>query len=385
MDAIILAAGKGTRMGPLSKVPKPLLQVAGKPLIGWLIDDIRAAGASQIHVVVEHMADQFEALGDVNLIRQGEPKGTGHAVSCAADHVDDDAVLVMGDAVFDADSIRAVAAASGFTVASAEVDNPQDYGVLETDGNSIIAVHEKSAEPPSNLVNTGLYKLTAEALQASRNLKPSPRGELEFTDVVTQLDARHQPVQGWVDVGRPWQLLDAQAALVPRAMLNAPPLECDGPGTIHGYGEVKGAYVEGAVYLGEGATVGPNSYLRGPVSLGAGAKVGSGCEIKNSLLLPGAKAPHLSYVGDSVLGHGSNLGAGTQIANLKLTPGTIRVDWDGQRIDSGRRKLGAIVGDDAKTGVNSSLNPGTILGRDAIVGAGRAAFGWVPDGSALLG
>ncbi len=123
--------------------------------------------------------------------------------------------------------------------------------------------------------------------------------------------------------------------------------------------------------------IGPNAYLRGPVEIGPGCKVGAASEIKNSILLKGAQAPHHNYVGDSVLGHGCNLGSGTKIANLKTTPGTVKVDWDGARMDTGRRKFGAVVGDQAKTGINASLHPGTVLAAGAVVGAGQVASKWI--------
>jgi bifunctional UDP-N-acetylglucosamine pyrophosphorylase/glucosamine-1-phosphate N-acetyltransferase len=131
-----------------------------------------------------------------------------------------------------------------------------------------------------------------------------------------------------------------------------------------------GSYIEGPVYVGEGAVVGPNAYLRPGTSLGKGAKVGAGCEVKNSIVMDETKIPHLCYVGDSVLGNGSSLGAGTITANLKFNDSNVKSKVKGRLVDSGQRKLGAILGDGVKTGINVSIFPGVKIGADAWIGPG---------------
>ncbi|HSH01940.1 MAG TPA: glucose-1-phosphate thymidylyltransferase [Anaerolineae bacterium] len=161
-------------------------------------------------------------------------------------------------------------------------------------------------------------------------------------------------------------------------------------------GEVaEGAYLgEGALYIGEGARIEPGAYVQGPSYIGAGAVVrhgafvrensvilsgaivGHATEVKHSLLLPGAHAPHFNYVGDSILGQGVNLGAGTKLSNLTMvsekdgTTGkrpTLKIVIEGQTYDTGLAKLGGILGDGAQTGCNSVLNPGTLLGKGTLV------------------
>ncbi|MGB1586995.1 MAG: bifunctional sugar-1-phosphate nucleotidylyltransferase/acetyltransferase, partial [Thermoplasmatota archaeon] len=279
----------------------------------------------------------------------------------------------------------------GFAVAAATVPDASQYGALEVEDGRVTGIHEKSPNPPSDLVNTGMYRVPADVLQATGDLHPSPRGELEFTDLLP--GAAVVPASGWFDIGTPWQYLSAH-----EAMLDEP-----AEGVIHGEGVVEdgvilrgtlhveagavvksGTYIEGTVHIAAGAVVGPNAYLRGPVQIGRECKVGAFCEIKNSILLAGAKAPHHNYVGDSVLGHACNLGSGTKLANVKHTPKTIRVDWDGQLVDTGRRKFGSVIGDHAKTGINASLNPGTVLGVGALVGAGASVHGWIGPGERRL-
>jgi bifunctional UDP-N-acetylglucosamine pyrophosphorylase/glucosamine-1-phosphate N-acetyltransferase len=142
-----------------------------------------------------------------------------------------------------------------------------------------------------------------------------------------------------------------------------------------------GSYIEGPVYVGEGAVVGPNAYLRPGTSLGKGAKVGAGCEVKNSIVHDDAKIPHLCYVGDSVLGKGVSLGAGTITANLKFNDSHVESRVKREMVDSGQRKLGAILGDGAKTGINVSIFPGVKIGADAWIGPGAIVRADVPSSS----
>jgi NDP-sugar pyrophosphorylase family protein len=137
-----------------------------------------------------------------------------------------------------------------------------------------------------------------------------------------------------------------------------------------------GCYIEGPTFIATGAEVRQGAYIRGGASVAPGAVVGHTTEVKNSLFLPGAKAPHFAYVGDSVLGRNVNLGAGTKLSNLAINSTvdtetgrrrTISVWHEGTRHDSGLSKFGAIVGDGVSTGCNSVLNPGTLLGPGTMV------------------
>ena len=129
-----------------------------------------------------------------------------------------------------------------------------------------------------------------------------------------------------------------------------------------------GAYVEGPSFIDEGADVGPNCHIRPCTSIGKNARVGNACEIKNSIIMDWTHVGHLSYVGDSILCEHCNLGAGTITANLRLDDGTVKMMVKDKLIDSGRRKLGAILGDNVKTGINSILMPGVKVGNDCWVG-----------------
>ena len=128
-----------------------------------------------------------------------------------------------------------------------------------------------------------------------------------------------------------------------------------------------GAMIIGPAIIGKNCRIRHNAYFRENVIIGDDCVVGNSSELKNALLFNGAQVPHFNYVGDSILGHKAHLGAGVKISNVKLFPGNIEVEVDGVPRDTGLRKFGALLGDGAEAGCNAVLNPGSILGRGAVV------------------
>ncbi len=128
-----------------------------------------------------------------------------------------------------------------------------------------------------------------------------------------------------------------------------------------------GVMIKGPAIIGRNCQLRHNAYLREDVIVGDGCVLGNSCEFKNALLFNNAQVPHFSYVGDSILGFKAHLGAGVKISNLKLTPGNISIEWQKKTIDTGLRKFGAMIGDHAEVGCNAVLNPGTVIGRRALV------------------
>jgi acetyltransferase-like isoleucine patch superfamily enzyme len=136
-----------------------------------------------------------------------------------------------------------------------------------------------------------------------------------------------------------------------------------------------GVYIEGKVVIGRDCKVGPNCYLRGNTSIGDGCHIGQAVEIKNCLIGGKTNVGHLSYIGDSVLGDGVNLGAGTITSNLRHDGGNHRTLVDGEIVDTGRRKLGTIIGDGAHTGIHTAIYPGRKLGPAATTRPGAVVSG----------
>jgi NDP-sugar pyrophosphorylase family protein len=125
-----------------------------------------------------------------------------------------------------------------------------------------------------------------------------------------------------------------------------------------------GAVIEGPARIGRDCEIRPGAYIRGGCWLGDGCVVGASSELKRAILLDGAKAPHLNYVGDSILGAAVNLGAGTVLSNFRHDGREILIPRRDGRLATGRRKLGAVLGDGVLTGCNSVLHPGVVVGRE---------------------
>ena len=180
--------------------------------------------------------------------------------------------------------------------------------------------------------------------------------------------------EDWFDVGRPWDLLEANRWALLRMDHKVYGIvevgaHLVGPVFVAESARVRsGAYVEGPVFIGDGSDVGPNCFVRAFTSIGVGVRVGSGCEVKNCLVLDGVHVGHLSYVGDSVIGEGCNLGAGTVTANLRLDDGSVKMRVKGVVVDSGRRKLGVVLGDGVKSGINALFMPGVKVGCNSWIG-----------------
>jgi NDP-sugar pyrophosphorylase family protein len=128
-----------------------------------------------------------------------------------------------------------------------------------------------------------------------------------------------------------------------------------------------GAMIKGPAIIGKDCQIRHNAYIRENVIIGDGCVVGNASELKNALLFNGVQVPHYNYIGDSILGYKAHLGAGVKISNIKLLPGNVTVELDGIPTDTGLRKFGALMGDHAEAGCNAVLNPGSILGRGAVI------------------
>jgi NDP-sugar pyrophosphorylase family protein len=150
-----------------------------------------------------------------------------------------------------------------------------------------------------------------------------------------------------------------------------------GPGTV----VETGAMINGPAIIGRDCRVRGGAYVRENVVAGDRVVIGHATEVKSSILLDTAQAPHLNYVGDSILGRETNLGAGTILSNLKVTEGEVVIQIEGQAHATGLRKFGAVLGDGAETGCNSILNPGTLVGKRTLIYAGCSLRGVIPPDS----
>jgi acetyltransferase-like isoleucine patch superfamily enzyme len=217
-----------------------------------------------------------------------------------------------------------------------------------------------------------------------RSQEPSHDLPPLFREIPAPLAAAFDPEAPWALLGDP---LDAVLAALPDQDLQIrllPEVTLVGNGIVIGAGTHihPNVVIEGPIFIGRDVEIRPGAYLRGGCWIGDGCVVGANTEIKRGVLFPGAKAPHLNYVGDSMLGAGVNLGAGTILSNFRHDGREIRIFRNGSSIRSGRRKLGAILGDGVQTGCNCVLHPGVVVGAATQIYPGvQLRSGIYPEGS----
>ncbi len=394
MKAVLFCAGKGTRLEPLtSSRPKHLLPVAGSPLIEHTLHALRGSGVNECLVVIHHMGDQIrEALGDgsrfglgIEYAEQGGVFGTGHALLKGKPFVGNGSFMVVyGDLAVDPAAIQGLVKSHSpkrlGTMLGVEGAETREFGSLEIKDGMLKSVSEKPKAGGPGTINGGIYLLDSRIFEYVEGTGKSARGEVELTDSLNRALSDGHQLQvfrvgraQWVDVGRPWNVLEANELLMDSAVgLGAVQGKVDGSAHLKGKVVVEegaeilpGAYIEGPAWISSGCRVGPNCHIRPYSYLCRGARVGNGCEVKASILMEESHVGHLSYLGDSIVGRGSNLGAGTITANLRFDGQPVEVSVKGAKARTGRRKLGAFLGDGVKTGINVSIFPGVKVGEES--------------------
>jgi bifunctional UDP-N-acetylglucosamine pyrophosphorylase/glucosamine-1-phosphate N-acetyltransferase len=389
MKGVILAAGEGKRLKPLTHTrPKCMIPVAGKPILGHVLEVLKGAGIHDVIIVVNYLKERIiDEFGDgrkigvrIEYAVQKNTKGTADAFLAAEEMVDGTFVGVAGDIITESSAIRKLIASHDLdiTVGLKKIENVGSYGVAEVEKGRIVKFDEKPKTHRSGLVNCSMYVMESSVFPKLRSIKLSERGEYEVTDLIRML-ARKREVKGveftefWQDLGMPWQLFDANEFL-----LNKMPEKRDGKledckvkgkVIIEKGARVFNSFIEGPAFIGRNSEVGPYSFIRGNSSIGENCGIGDSTTVKNSIIMNGVNAKHLSYIGDSIVGENCNFGAGTQIANWRFDAGTIKMEVLEKKIDTRRSKLGVIIGDNTKTGVLASVMPGRTIGDNCWIGA----------------
>jgi bifunctional UDP-N-acetylglucosamine pyrophosphorylase/glucosamine-1-phosphate N-acetyltransferase len=410
--AIILAAGKGTRMK--SRKPKVMHEIANQPMIGHVMAALRPLDCDPVVLVVAPgMEPVAEAAAAAQIAIQHEPLGTGHAVMAAQDalqSVSDDLLVLYGDTPFIATATletmlkrRREADDPALVVLGFRPDEPGGYGrlILDSSGrlDAIVEARDATAEQLGiALCNSGVMAIHAERmlplLKELRN--DNAKGEYYLTDLVAaarargwscamveasteelmginsradlalaerfyQHRARRSAMENGVTLLDPESVYFSHDTQLGQDVVVGPHVYF-GPGvTIGNDVEIKGfCHIEGA-RVAAGARIGPFARLRPGAAIGPDVHIGNFVEVKNARLGPGAKANHLTYIGDAEIGGGTNIGAGT-----------ITVNYDGFN------KSRTVVGPNASIGSNTSLVAPVTVGAGAIVGAGSVITEDVP-------
>jgi len=398
MQCVILAAGEGSRMRPLtSSRPKVMLPLAGKPMLEHLIRNVRDAGITDIILVVGYHEDAIRKWFDnglkfgvsIRYVVQRKQMGTADALRTAEPFIHEQFLMLNGDMIVETSDLLKIIGQPGPVMATYTTAHPESFGVVTVENDKITTLEEKSLHPKSNIINAGAYLFETGIFDILKKISPSSRGEYELTDALTDYIGEGRltayPLSVWMDVGYPWDMLCANEHLLAS-------ISGDVLGTVEenvvikgqlilGKGSVikSGTYIEGPCIIGENTSVGPNAYLRPGTTVGNNCHIGHAVEIKNSIIFDDTKIPHYNYIGDSVIGSRCNFGAGTKIANLRHDHGIVKVGG----ASTGRKKFGAVIGDDVLFGINCSINTGSSIGSGTRVAPNSLVYGIVENDTVI--
>lgn len=336
MKALVLAAGDGTRLRPISdSVPKHLIPIGNKPVIEYVVEDIRNAGITDIGVVVRdegespiatHLGSGDEYGVDLTYIVQSEPRGLAHAVKCGEGFVEEDPVLVyFGDTLVSPNVTQRLVDAfdeerHAASLGLQRVDTPSRYGIASfDDGGTLTGMEEKPDDPPSDLAYIGAVVFAPVVFNRIESQTPSDRGELELTDSIDLLIGNGQPVAWtevddlWMDVGTPEDVITANRAVFDGAL--------SGTGLDH-------AMDDTAVVVGSGSRIHDEATVKGPVYIGSDTKIGadavvgpyvsigdrchiSSATIESSVVMDGVEISAGIHMNHSLIGQESEISTDT--------------------------------------------------------------------------
>ena len=379
MQAVILAAGKGTRMYPMAlDKPKPLIEVANKPVLEHNLEQMLGL-VSEVVIVVGYKKDMIiNRFGDnykgmkITYVVQEEQLGTGHAVLMAEKFVSEKFLVLNGDDLFSRKDMDAISKYNNCILVKYKQD-ASAFGAVVIEEGKVKDIVEKSKEFVSNFVNTGMYCFSPEVLEILKTLKPSIRGEYELTDAVKVLAQQgkmhaEEVVGYWIPVGYPWHILEATEKLLGEneevSIKGKLGKNVVIEGTIDiGEGTIveDGCVLKGNIVIGRGCLIGENCVLEGFTAIGDGSRIGDKVKLENTIVGAGCELEEGCSVKDSVLGDKARLSAGVSISNVGKDK-TVKLNGNGKEHDSGKKNLGAFVKD--KCEVCKGLRAGECVDKD---------------------
>ncbi|MFC7140341.1 bifunctional sugar-1-phosphate nucleotidylyltransferase/acetyltransferase [Halosimplex aquaticum] len=390
--AVVLAAGEGTRLRPLTRNrPKPMLPAANRPILEYVFDALVAADVRQIVVVVgykrdrvrDHFGPTYKGV-DLTYVTQHKQLGSGHALLQAREAVDGPTLAVNGDRVIDANIVRDVAREferSGEpTMAVLERPETSQYGAVVLHEGDVSQLVEKPDTDEYRLINAGVYAFEQSVFEAIDETDRSD-GELALTDTIGRLmdDGRVRGVRTegmWVDATYPWDLLTVADEVLARGHVDEPArgdgVWVDPAANVH-----DAAIVEGPVVVGPDCEVGPGTVVGPNAALGQNVTVGSNATVRNSVLDTDTRVESGSTLIDAVTGQDVTLGAGTVVPG---GPADVRVD----RTVFEDQRLGAVIADRVTAEGDASFAPGTLVGPRAQIGTSVRASGTIREGAEVV-
>ena len=371
VTAVILAAGEGRRLEPLTnRRPKPMIPVANRPLLEYIVEAVAEAGLDQITLVVgyrherirNHFGDGDDWGVTIEYVEQSTQLGTGHAVLQAEPTVDGPFVVLNGDRIVDPELVERVADAARSethpTMAVTTSEEPRGYGVVTFDGDHVTGIDEKpEGLVETNRINAGVYGFSPEIFDAIRGTETN--GELALTATLDALadgtgGVRSLTYTGrWLDVSNLWDLLSVNAGLINTDVTT---LHESRPDDTVGH-------VADDVVLADSARVGPTVTIGGNTAIGQNVTLEANAVVENAIIFPDAVIGAGAVVRDAVVANNARIGPNVTVEGTSATivvEDTVHHDIE----------LGGVIGDNATIGAGATLTTGAVVGDDVDTDAG---------------
>jgi bifunctional UDP-N-acetylglucosamine pyrophosphorylase/glucosamine-1-phosphate N-acetyltransferase len=404
MQAVILAAGESSRFYPFNDLPKAMVKIMGKTILEYTLDSLKNSGIKKLIFAVTKDNQIKELLGDgskfglnIKYVVQPSPTGMGDALLLAEKYLENDFFLLHAHHV-DFHKFQKILKDkkkenSDIVLLAKKITDPlclKKMGVLKIEGEKVIEVVEKPAAgtEPSDLGVIGVYLLNKTFVE---NLKKSPKDHYNFEKSISGFAKKANVRFAVTDIENvslkyPWDILslkdhlfkDLNKYIASSAGVSSSAQIQDEVYIDDGAKIMEHATIKGPCFIGKNAYVGNNAILRGGVDLEENSVIGANMEFKNTLMMENSKV-HSGFIGDSVIGRNCRIGAGFNTANVRLDRATVKAEVKGEKIDTGLRDLGMMVGEGTHIGIKSSSMPGKIIGRKATIGSNTSVAKNVAD------
>jgi len=397
LQTVILAGGTGKRVFPLAvNKPKPMFKILGKPLIQHVIETVKEAGLKDFIIVIGHngeqikdyLADGSELGVSIEYTVQKEALGMANALETTKDLVEDNFFVVNADDIFESWLIKEMTKQfkkgnADIVLSCKPVEETWKFGIIQIENDKVTKFVEKPprGKEPSNLAVVGVYIMTKKIFDYYKKI---PVSDHQYEDAIQRFIEDKNVVGAasydgfFAGYKYPWDLFTINEHLMDRHVKKqtiedgvdiSERAQIEGNVWIRrGTRILEGACIRGPCYIGSNSLIGNNCLIRNYSSIGNNCVVGFSTEIKHSLIGDNCWF-HTNYIGDSIISDNCLFGAGTITANFRFDEKNIKLRIEGKEVDSGTDKLGAIVGDNCKTGINACLSPGVRIGPYSIVGA----------------
>lgn len=427
MQAIISAAGESSRFWPINKKHKSLFKIMGKSLIWYTINGLRKAGIKDLFIIQSPKRDVEKEIGNfrfsdnlkIKYIIQPEPKGMGNVLTLIrkfingqffvlnAERIDSESIIKKLKVKSEKFKVKAV-------LAGRKTDTPKLFGMARLKGDRILEIIEKPEKEnePSDIKVVGIYLLEPGFFEAYDRVK---KHHYDFEDALSlymekndvKIEIFDKTDEGEISLKYPWHLFKAEKYLFDKHLKRriSKSARIAENAIIQGkvyIGEntkiFEGAVIKGPCYIGDNCTIGNNSLIREYSNLENDVLVGAFAEVARTIFQKDVHI-HSGFFGDSIFGSSCRVGAGTITANARIdreeivaklkVPRSRTSSLRGKKneklkIKTGLKSLGAIIGDNVKIGVHSSLMPGVLVGSNSLIGPRSLVKENIKDNSEIV-